>query len=143
MTGLEYLTNGSGSFTSFRFEEDIFNLTKIGGITSRSNGVLGVGAGGALTYSNGYGPAMNSWDDPGQFALFRQVLPETTHYFIGVEDLLFGDPINDSDYNDYVARFDTREVPEPATLLLLGSGMAVIAARKKLAARKARSQATA
>jgi hypothetical protein len=33
-------------------------------------------------------------------------------------------------------------VPEPATLLLLGSGMAALAARRKLAARKARGAAT-
>ena len=82
----------------------------------------------------------NSWDDPGQYALFRFVLPETTRYFLGVEDILISQ-VNDHDYNDYVARFETQPVPEPGTLLLLGSGMAALAVRKKLAARKARIEA--
>ena len=83
---------------------------------------------------------VNSWDDPGQFALFRLVLPETTHYFLGVEDMLISDPLNDHDYNDHISRFEAHSVPEPGTLLLLGSGMAALAVRKKLAARKARTE---
>ena len=141
VTGLEYLNDGSGNYTSFRFDDDIFGLTKIGGITARSTGVLSVRGDGAFTYYDGYGPMVNSWDDPGQFALFRIVLPGTVHYFLGVEDILISQ-VNDHDYNDYIARFDTRPVPEPGTLLLIGSGMAVLAVRRKVGARKARNEAT-
>jgi len=35
---LEYLNDGSGNYTSFLFEEDIFNMKKIGGITAWTNG---------------------------------------------------------------------------------------------------------
>jgi hypothetical protein len=142
-TELEYLNDGSGSFTSFRFEEDIFNLTKIGGITAWTNGVMGRRSDGAFTYDSGTGRVSNSWDNPGQYALFRIVLPEVTHYFLGIEDILLSEPLNDRDYNDYVVAFSVPQpVPEPGTLLLLGSGMAALAARRKLAARKARRQAT-
>ncbi len=65
-----------------------------------------------------------------------------THYFLGIEDILLSEPLNDRDYNDYVVKFDAQPVPEPGTLLLLGSGMAALAARRKLAARKARGEAT-
>jgi PEP-CTERM motif len=138
VTGLEYLNDGSGNYTSFRFDDDVLGLTKIGGITSRTSGVLSVREDGAFTYYDGHGPMVNSWDNPGQFALFRIVLPETVHYFLGVEDMPISQ-VTDHDYNDYVATFDVKPVPEPGTLLLLGSGMAALAARKKLAARKVRT----
>ena len=141
-TELEYLNDGSGNYTSFRFEEDIFNLTKIGGITAWTQGTFGRRADGAFTYDSGTGRVSNSWDNPGQYALFRIVLPEVTHYFLGIEDILLSEPLNDRDYNDYVVKFDAQPVPEPGTLLLLGSGMAALAARRKLAARKARGEAT-
>ena len=83
-------------------------------------------------------------ESPEQYALFRVVLPEVTHYFMGIEDILIksGGP-NDRDYNDYVVKWDTptQSVPEPGTLLLLGSGIAALAARRKVAARKARGEA--
>ena len=141
ITGLEYLNDGSGNYTSFRFgDDDIVGLTRIDGITSRTNAVLSVGQDGAFTFSaDGFGE-VNSWDDPWQFALFRLVLPETTHYFLGVEDMLISDPLNDHDYNDHISRFEAHSVPEPGTLLLLGSGMAALAVRKKLAGRKARTE---
>lgn len=142
VTELEYLNDGSGNYTSFRFDEDIFNLTKIGGITAWTSGVLGRRSDGAFTYDSGTGRVSNSWDNPGQYALFRIVLPEETRYFLGVEDILITEALNDRDYNDYVVRFETHSVPEPGTLLLLGSGMAALAVRKKLAARKARTEAT-
>jgi hypothetical protein len=145
-TNLEYLHNGAGSYTPFRFEEDIFNFEKIGGITAWTQGILGRRADGAFTYDSGPGSAnftSNSWDSPGQFALFRIVLPEVTHYFLGVEDILLSQVLNDHDYNDYIVKFDTPQaVPEPGTLLLLGAGMAALAARKRLAGRKVRGAAT-
>lgn len=141
VTELEYLNDGSGNYTSFRFDEDIFDLTRIGGITYRTNGVLGRRSDGAFTYDNGAGDVSNSWDNPGQFALFRIASAEETRYFLGIEDILITEVLNDHDYNDYVARFETHSVPEPGTLLLLGSGMAALAVRKKVAARKVRTEA--
>ena len=136
---LDYLNDGHGSYTSFRFDEDIFGLTKIGGITAWTNGAIGRRSDGAFTYDSGTGYQSNSWDNPGQFALFRLVGPESTHYFLGIEDIPLSFAHNDRDYNDYVAKFETHSVPEPGTLLLLGAGFAAFAARRKLADRKARS----
>jgi hypothetical protein len=139
---LEYLNDGSGGFTAFRFEEDIFNFSRIGGITAWTNGAIGRREDGAFTYNSGTGRISNSWDNPEQYALFRLVTPEVTHYFLGIEDILLSETWNDRDYNDYVVKFDTHSVPEPGTLLLLGSGLMALAARRTLAARKARRQAT-
>jgi hypothetical protein len=135
--GLEYLHDSTGNYTSFRFEEDIFGLTKINGITAWTNGVLRMRSDGAFTYDSGTGHKSNSWDNPGQYALFRFVAPEATYYFLGVEDIPLWAPLNDRDYNDFVVAFSTpNPVPEPGTLLLLGSGVVALAARRKLAARK-------
>jgi len=145
VANLEYLNDGSGKYTSFLFDEDIFNMTKIGGITAWTNGSLGRTDNGAFTYNTGnaFLPTTNSWDNPGQFALFRLVTAETIYYFLGIEDIPLSFALNDRDYNDYIVKFETPQpVPEPATLVLLGSGMAALAARRKLAARKARGAAT-
>ncbi len=137
---LEYLHNPDGSAASFRFDDEIVNQRFLFGITSRTTGVFGRNEFGAFTYDDGVGRA-NSWDNGEQFALFRIVGPETTRYILGVEDIPVRLWYSDTDYNDYVTTFETKPVPEPGTLLLLGSGMAMLAAQRRRAARKARSEA--
>ena len=142
-TGLEYLHDSNKNYTSFRFTEDALDFTKIFGITAWTNGSLSM-SNGVFTYNNGAGNIYNSWDNPGQFALFRLTGPETIHYFLGIEDIVISQLVNDRDYNDFVVSFSTPQpVPEPGTLLLLGSGAAALAARRKVAARKARQAAHA
>jgi hypothetical protein len=138
---LEYLHNPDGSAARFRFDEPIINQTWLFGITSRTTGVFGMNELGAFTYDDGISPHANSWDNAEQFALFRIVGPETTRYILGIEDIPVGLWYSDKDYNDYVTTFETKPVPEPGTLLLLGSGMAVLAARRRRAARKAGREA--
>jgi hypothetical protein len=141
---LEYLHNEDGTPASFRFDEEIFNQKWLFGITAWTGGVFGRNEMGAFTYDSGTGRISNSWDNGRQYALFRIAGNDTTNtrYFLGIEDILLSEPYNDRDYNDYVTSFETKPVPEPGTLLLLGSGMAALMARRKLAARKSRSEAT-
>jgi hypothetical protein len=139
---IEYLHNGVGGFTSFRFDDALFGMNRINGLTAWTNGQFGIRADGAFTYDSGTGRKSNSWDNPEQYALFRIVLPEVTHYFVGIEDILLSEKYNDRDYNDYVAAFSQpNPVPEPGTLLLLGSGAAAMALRRRAA--KRREQTTA
>ena len=140
--GLEYLHDGTGNYTSFRFDDEVLNTTRINGITSWTHGLFGRSADGAFTYDSGTGRVSNSWDSGQQYALFRLVGPETTRYFLGIEDILLSEAANDRDYNDYVVSFETANVPEPGTLLLLSTGFAALALRKKRAVRQARAEAT-
>ena len=87
-SAIEYLHDPSGSFTSFLFDDLTLNVTKFNGITAWTNGVFGRRADGAFTYDSGTGHVSNSMDSPEQYALFRVVLPEVTHYFLGIEDIL-------------------------------------------------------
>ncbi len=106
VTGLEYLNDGSGNYTSFRFgDDDIFRPDEDWRHHARTNGVLSAGQDGAFTYRRAAPDACRTrGTTPGQFALFRFVIPETTHYFLGVEDMLLSEQLNDHDYNDYVVQ---------------------------------------
>ena len=137
---LEYLHNPDGSPARFRFEEEILNQRWLFGITGWTGGAFGRNESGAFTYDSGTDRISNSWNNGEQYALFRIVGKETTRYILGIEDILLSEPSNDRDYNDYVTTFETHSVPEPGTLLLLGSGMAMLAAQRRRAARKARSE---
>ena len=82
------LNDGTGKYTSFAFDDEILNVTKIFGITDWTSGVLGRRADGAFTYDSGTGRLSNSLESPEQYALFRFVGLESTRYFLGIEDIL-------------------------------------------------------
>lgn len=143
--GLEYLHNGTGQSTAFRFEpdEDISVPSVLFSITMWTGGVLSRRADGAFTYDSGTGHVSNSWDSPEQYALFRLVGPEVTQYFLGIEDILVSYELNDHDHNDYVVTFSqpTQSVPEPSSLLLMGCAIAAAGVQRFRASRKNRTVA--
>ena len=63
-------------------------------------------------------------------ALFRQ--NSTGTYYVGIEDIPYNVLVNDKDYNDAVVKFmAVQTVPAPAILLLLGGGLAGLAAWRR------------
>jgi hypothetical protein len=144
--GLEYLHNGAGQSTAFRFgmEEEISVPSVLFSITAWTGGIFGRRADGAFTYDSGTGHVSNSWDNPEQYALFRIVGPESTRYFLGIEDILVSYELNDHDHNDYVVTFSQpHSVPEPSSLLFMGCAIAAAGVQRFRASRKNRSLATA
>ena len=131
---MEYLNDGFGNAEGFRFapDDNISTPTFFAGITMFTNGALSRRADGAFVYNNGVGDITNSWDNGGQFALFRIVGHGTTTYFLGIEDILVSYTLNDHDHNDYVVTFEQHNVPEPSSLMLMGIAAAGWAARRKL-----------
>jgi hypothetical protein len=141
--GLEYLHNGSGGSTAFGFDgTDIIDSTLLFNITAWKGGTFGRMSNGGFSYDSGTNRLSNSWaTNGGQYALFRIRGPETTQYFLGIEDILLSETLNDRDYNDYVVSFTLpTPVPEPGTMLLLGGSLAALIGRRARAARKARSK---
>jgi hypothetical protein len=129
---LEFLHDGAGYATAFRFDDPAIQTTLLFNITAWTNGVLGRDQNGAFTYNSGTGRLSNSWTMPGQYALFRRVGTNYTQYFMGVEDILLSERANDRDYNDYVVTFTLpTQVPEPSTLMMLGLGLAAIVLRAR------------
>lgn len=146
--GLEYLHDGSGGFTSFAFDQPLLDFMVLASMTGWKDGVLEHKAGGAFGYDSGTGHVSDSLDGGKQYALFRRVGLDSTQYFMGVEDILLSQAHNDRDYNDLIVAFTVPNevvpavVPEPSTLILIGGGLAGLAARRRACTTAAaRSQA--
>jgi hypothetical protein len=120
-TDLEYLGDGSGGAAAFRFEAPVITTHTLYQVTAWQSGTLARRADGAFVYDSGTGRVSNSWEHGGQYALFRIAGPEITQYFLGIEDILLSETLNDRDYNDTVVSFavPTSSVPEPSSAALM------------------------
>jgi len=137
---LEYLNDGAGGYAWFRFDDAGIVPEFVNSLTAWTGGVFKVDSNGAVSYATPNGLSANSLDNPQQFVLFRLVGLNTTQYYIGVEDIPLSWAANDRDYNDYIVTFTTptttqNPVPEPSTLLLLGSAIAAFGIRRRTLAR--------
>ena len=134
-SGYEYLNDGNGNAVGFEFgDQAIEDLHKIGGITAWTNGILQM-TDGIFQYDSGTGRFSDSQSMGVQYALFR-LIADPTYYVLGIEDILLSEDRNDHDYNDAIYSFRVQNppptpTPEPASLLLLGSGMIIVARKVK------------
>jgi hypothetical protein len=120
---MEFLHSGYGDPTAFRFDDLAIPTTLMAQNTLWDNETFGF-TNGIFTYDSGTGRRSNSWETPGQYALFRWIEPEVTHYYMGIEDILLTESLNDRDYNDYIVSFDVpRSVPEPSSMSLILLGL--------------------
>lgn len=133
---LEYLHNGSDGAVAFAFGTSVTGWTPEFTITNQTNAFPGQAVSGAITYTNpdlnnpGVNlfafDSINNWQ---QFALFRQVGKTQVRYFFAFED--DASRGSDRDYNDLIMSiYEARPVPEPGTLLLLGTAALGLAARR-------------
>lgn len=115
------------------------NLNQIGWLGGGAAGILFEGwvtpiaSGGALPGDRAFalwllspGGFWRTSDNPStNFALFRRPTATGYQYRLGMEDLVQGEP----DFNDAIIEWadTTQPVPEPATLTMLGAGLAVAA----------------
>jgi hypothetical protein len=134
---LEFLHGGLGNPVAFRFQGPVLRMERLHHITAWDSGVYGFDNE-LFCYDSHTGRQSNSQDSYAQYALFRIPGPETTRYYLGIEDILLSETRNDRDYNDTVLTFEVANVSEPSSLTLLLLGAMTLAGRRLLQARRHR-----